>query len=70
LVGQTVPGGREAFTSEGLHFFTEGAVASDIRFAIVRRLFESKGWSLDRIRGSHHVFSKPGRLVPGPRSQR
>ena len=50
----------EAFTSEGLHTFTEGPVASEIRFADVRRLFESKGWSLNRIRGSHYIFSKPG----------
>jgi predicted RNA binding protein YcfA (HicA-like mRNA interferase family) len=34
---------------------------SEVRFAIVRQLFESHGWQLVRIRGSHHVFSKTGR---------
>jgi predicted RNA binding protein YcfA (HicA-like mRNA interferase family) len=41
-------------------FFTEVTVANDIRFADVRRLLESHGWYLNRIRGSHHIFSKPG----------
>lgn len=59
--GQSVLGGTEAFANEGLHVRTEGHVPSDVRFAIVRRRFESRGWSLDRIRGSHHIFSKPGR---------
>lgn len=32
------------------------------------QLAESHGWSLDRIRGSHHVYKKNGRHVsiPGP----
>lgn len=34
---------------------------SEVRFQEVRRRFEAHGWYLDRIRGSHHVFSKPGR---------
>lgn len=25
------------------------------------RLYEQNGWSLDRVRGSHHVMVKPGR---------
>lgn len=24
------------------------------------RLLEQAGWSLQRVRGSHHIFSKPG----------
>jgi predicted RNA binding protein YcfA (HicA-like mRNA interferase family) len=36
-------------------------MASDVRFEVVRRQFESQGWVLDRIRGSHHIFSKAGR---------
>ena len=32
---------------------------SDVRFSVVRALLESHGWSLSRIRGSHHVFEKP-----------
>jgi hypothetical protein len=32
---------------------------SPVRFAIVRKLLESKGYRLDRISGSHHVFVKP-----------
>jgi predicted RNA binding protein YcfA (HicA-like mRNA interferase family) len=30
------------------------------RFAAVRKILESKGYRLDRISGSHHVFSKSG----------
>lgn len=33
---------------------------SEERFAVVRRLLERGGWTLVRITGSHHVFSKPG----------
>ena len=33
---------------------------SDVRFAELKRLFESHGWTFARIRGSHHVFTKPG----------
>lgn len=33
---------------------------SEVRFAEVRRLLEKHGWILIRIRGSHHVFQKPG----------
>ncbi len=36
-------------------------MASEVPLRKVRRLFEAKGWVLNRIRGSHHVFSKPGR---------
>ena len=32
---------------------------SDVRFAVVKRLLEAKGYRLARIRGSHHVFEKP-----------
>ena len=35
-------------------------MASDVRFDVVRRQFESQGWTLNRVRGSHHIFSKPG----------
>ncbi len=34
-------------------------------FTKVRRLLESQGWTLVRISGSHHIFTKPGEL---PRS--
>ena len=30
------------------------------RFALVRKLLEQNGWQLDRIKGSHHVFKRPG----------
>jgi predicted RNA binding protein YcfA (HicA-like mRNA interferase family) len=33
---------------------------SPVRFAIVRRMLESKGYRMDRVTGSHHVFVKPG----------
>jgi predicted RNA binding protein YcfA (HicA-like mRNA interferase family) len=35
-------------------------MASEVRFSQVRQLLEAKGYQLDRIRGSHHVFEKPG----------
>lgn len=35
-------------------------MASEERFAVVRKLMESRGWALDRVRGSHHVFVKSG----------
>jgi predicted RNA binding protein YcfA (HicA-like mRNA interferase family) len=34
---------------------------SDVRFSEVRKMLEAKGYRLDRIRGSHCVFEKPGR---------
>ena len=34
-------------------------VASEIRFAEVRRQLRKHAWVLARIRGSHHVFKKP-----------
>lgn len=33
---------------------------SDIRFADLRKLLESHGWDLSRIKGSHHIFTKEG----------
>lgn len=36
---------------------------------LIREL-ERAGWSLDRVRGSHHVFVKPGHrpiVIPHPR---
>jgi predicted RNA binding protein YcfA (HicA-like mRNA interferase family) len=36
-------------------------MASKVRFGEVRRMIESHGWELDRIRGSHHIFTKPYR---------
>ena len=33
---------------------------SPVRFPVVRRLLESKGYRLDRVSGSHHVFVKAG----------
>jgi predicted RNA binding protein YcfA (HicA-like mRNA interferase family) len=35
-------------------------MASPKRFADVKKLLERKGYSLQRISGSHHVFTKPG----------
>ena len=34
-------------------------MASDVRFAVVKKLLDNAGWDLVRIRGSHHVFDKP-----------
>ena len=33
---------------------------SPVRFAEIRKWMEKNGWRLDRVRGSHHVFEKPG----------
>ena len=33
---------------------------SPVRFAQIRRLLESHGWTLARITGSHHIFVKTG----------
>ncbi len=35
---------------------------SEVRFAEVVKLLAAKGYRLVRIRGSHHVFAKPGSL--------
>lgn len=35
-------------------------MANVVRFAAVRRILESHGWTLDRIKGSHHHFKKEG----------
>jgi predicted RNA binding protein YcfA (HicA-like mRNA interferase family) len=42
-------------------------MAGEKRFSEVRRMLESKGYTLARISGSHHVFTKAGaRSVPIP----
>ncbi|MFI5378035.1 MAG: type II toxin-antitoxin system HicA family toxin [Tepidisphaerales bacterium] len=33
---------------------------SEQRFAVVRKILEAKGYHLDRVSGSHHIFEKPG----------
>lgn len=35
-------------------------VPSEQRFAVVRKLLESHGWTLARVKGSHHTFTKAG----------
>ena len=35
---------------------------SDVRLAEVQKLLASAGYNLERIRGSHHIFGKPGAL--------
>lgn len=40
---------------------------SNVRFAEVKKLLESKGYVMVQISGSHHVFKKPGaapQIVP------
>lgn len=37
-------------------------MATPESFTKVRRLLESQGWTLARISGSHHIFTKPGEL--------
>jgi predicted RNA binding protein YcfA (HicA-like mRNA interferase family) len=33
---------------------------SPVRFAVVRKMLESAGWTFRRIKGAHHAFTKPG----------
>lgn len=33
---------------------------SDVPFRQVRRTLERAGWALVRVRGSHHLFDRPG----------
>ncbi|HEX5242945.1 MAG TPA: type II toxin-antitoxin system HicA family toxin [Tepidisphaeraceae bacterium] len=33
---------------------------SNVRFAVVKKLLERKGYILDHVTGSHHIFKKPG----------
>ena len=35
---------------------------SPVRFAVVKKLLESKGYRLAHVSGSHHKFVKPGCL--------
>ena len=35
-------------------------VPSPVRFGVVKRMLEAKGYRLDRVVGSHHIFVKPG----------
>ncbi len=37
---------------------------SPVRFAVLRKYLESHGWTLARISGSHHTFTKLGELRP------
>jgi predicted RNA binding protein YcfA (HicA-like mRNA interferase family) len=40
---------------------------SPVRFAVLKKLLESKGYVLSHVSGSHHVFKKPGavqQIVP------
>jgi len=34
---------------------------SPVPFRMIRKLLESNGWTLERIAGSHHIFSGPDR---------
>jgi predicted RNA binding protein YcfA (HicA-like mRNA interferase family) len=34
---------------------------SEVRFSELRRVLEAHGWSLSRVSGSHHVFTKAGK---------
>ena len=35
---------------------------SDVRFQEVEKMLTSGGYTLQRIRGSHHIFAKSGRF--------
>ncbi|RKY28373.1 MAG: type II toxin-antitoxin system HicA family toxin [Planctomycetota bacterium] len=37
-------------------------MASETRYAIVLKMLKARGYMLGRVRGSHHVFTKPGEL--------
>jgi predicted RNA binding protein YcfA (HicA-like mRNA interferase family) len=45
---------------------------SPVRFSVVKKLLESKGYKLVRISSSHHIFEKAGvrpQIVPVHRNQ-
>jgi predicted RNA binding protein YcfA (HicA-like mRNA interferase family) len=37
-------------------------MASEERFAVIKKMLERAGYRLVRIHGSHHYFTKPGEL--------
>lgn len=42
-------------------------MASEMRFSEVQKMLEAKGYTFDRVTGSHHIFKKPGaRSLPIP----
>jgi len=42
-------------------------VAGEQRFSVVKKMLEAKGYQLDHVRGSHHIFKKDGaRSLPIP----
>lgn len=42
-------------------------MASEAKFSEVKKMLEAKGYRLDRISGSHHIFKKAGvRSLPIP----
>ena len=42
-------------------------MAGDVRFQEVKKMLEAKGYRLNRINGSHHIFKKRGaRSLPIP----
>ena len=32
------------------------------RFSVIKKMLEAAGYTLSRVRGSHHYFTKPGEL--------
>jgi len=38
-------------------------MAGEKRFSEVRKILEQAGWTLARVRGSHHCFTKPGKTL-------
>ncbi len=38
-------------------------MASEVRFAEIRKLLERAGYQLVRVSGSHHIFAKSGKQL-------
>ena len=38
-------------------------MASEAPFSVVRRMLENAGYTLVRIASSHHIFTKPGKML-------
>ena len=38
-------------------------MASEERFAVIRKMLEDHGWRLTRISSSHHIFEKTGQSL-------
>jgi predicted RNA binding protein YcfA (HicA-like mRNA interferase family) len=54
-------GARDSFPFDAIVYHVyHSDMPSPSRFAEVQRMLERRGWILNRITGSHHIFTKAG----------